>query len=123
MACTATATKSIMKEVVSTLEMHEFVTVSLSRNQPNIMHEVKSRTEPEADFSDLLTTSWEKLIFTPSVIVYCQTLMMCADLFAHFSYEMDHSTEAAKLVDGLSGTKIRLNLIEVPVNIPIDQLT
>ena len=52
------------------------------------MYEVKPRTEPEADFSDLLSTLQEKLVSTPRVIVYCQTLMMCADLFAHFSYEM-----------------------------------
>ena len=70
------------------MEMQEFVTVSLSPNQPNIMYEVKPRTEPEADFSDLLSTLREKLVSTPRVIVYCQTLMMCTDLFAHFSYEM-----------------------------------
>ena len=88
MACTATATKSIMKEVVLSLEMWEFVTVSLSPNRPNIMYEVKPRTEPEADFSDLLSMLREKLVSTPRVIVYCRTLLMCADLFAHFSYEM-----------------------------------
>ena len=53
-----------------------------------MMYEMKRRTEPEADFSDLLSMLWQKLVRTPLVIVYCQTLMMCADLFAHFKYEM-----------------------------------
>ena len=88
MACTATATKSIIKEVASALEMWEFVTVTMSPNRPNIMYEVRPRTEPEFDFSDLLSTLQENLSSTPRVIVYCRTLMMCADLFAHFSYEM-----------------------------------
>ena len=61
-----------MKEVVSTLEMWEFVTVSLSPNRPNMMYEVKPRTEPEGDFSDLLGTLRDKLASTPRVIVYCR---------------------------------------------------
>ena len=77
-----------MKEVVLTLEMQEFITVSLWPNQPTIMYEVKPRTKPEADFSDLHTTLREKLISTPHVTVYCRTLTLCTDLFAHFSYEM-----------------------------------
>ena len=35
MACTATATPSIRKEVASTLEMIEYVTVFMSPNRPN----------------------------------------------------------------------------------------
>ena len=93
---------------MSTFEMQESVTVSLSPNWPNIMYEVTPRSEPEADFSDLLSTIWEKLLSTPHVIVYYQTLMTCADLFAHFSYEIGsdqyYPTESSELSDnGLSG--------------------
>ena len=60
--------KRIIKEVVWTLEMWEFVTVCLSPDQPNIMYEVKIRTEPETDFSDPLSIPREKLVSTPHVI-------------------------------------------------------
>lgn len=91
MACTATATRSVREEIVSTLEMSDPVTVSLSPDRPNIMYLVKRRTDPETDFCDLLSTLGEKLTSTPRVIVYCRTLMMCADLFDHFSYELGSS--------------------------------
>ena len=88
MACTATATLSIREEVVSILEMVEPVIISCSPNRPNIMYEVKKRTDLDTDFAPLLSTLREKLIATARVIVYCRTLGMCADLFDLFSYEM-----------------------------------
>ncbi len=91
MACTATATRSIREEVVRTLEMAHHVTVSLSPNRSNIMYLVKKRTDPDTDFAELLSTLKQSLVQTPRVVVYCRTLMMCADLFSHFSYEMGDS--------------------------------
>ena len=91
MACTATATQNIVKEVVSVLEMSNHVMVSLSPNRPNIKYEVKTRTTLETDFQDLLSTLREKLVSTPRVVVYCRTLIMCADLFDHFTYELGSS--------------------------------
>lgn len=88
MACTATATPSIQEEVVSILEMAEPITVKCSPNRPNIMYEVRKRTDAESDFAVLLSTLREKHITTPRVIVYCNTLQLCADLFDLFSFEM-----------------------------------
>ena len=68
MKCISTATNSIIKEVVLTLEMWEFVTVCLSLDQRNILYEVKTRAEPETDFSDPLSIPREKLVSTPRVI-------------------------------------------------------
>ena len=68
MTCVVTAIKSVMKQVVLTLEMWEFVTVCLSPNRPNIMCEVKTRTGPETDFSDPLGTPRKKLVTTPRAI-------------------------------------------------------
>ena len=56
--------------------MSEVVTVKLSPNRSNIMY-VERRTDLETDFSESL-----------SIVVYCRTLMICADLFSRFSYEM-----------------------------------
>jgi superfamily II DNA helicase RecQ len=55
------------------------------------MYLVKNRSDLETDFSQLLSDLQEKLIGTPRVIVYCNSLMMCADLFSHFNYEMGRS--------------------------------
>lgn len=85
MACTATATRRVVEEVGSILEMVDYVTVSLSPNRPNIMYHVKERTNPDTDFAALLSTLRKKLITTPRVVVYCSTLVMCAALF---SYEL-----------------------------------
>ena len=69
--------------------MIKYDIVSLSLNRQNIMYEVKRRAaDPTLDFAELLSTLQERLISTPRVNVYCRTLMLCADLFTNFSYEM-----------------------------------
>ena len=83
MACTATALKSVCEEVVQSLEMSTCVCVSVSPDRPNI-YEVKHRTDLESDFGDLVCSLQTKLVDTPRVIVYCQSLNTCLDLFAHF---------------------------------------
>ena len=69
MACTATVTRSIQKEIVSTMEMSEVVKGKLSPNRSNIMYVVRRRTDLETDFSESLSILKEKLINTLRVIV------------------------------------------------------
>ena len=86
MDCTATEIRSIHEE--SEFEMSEVVTVKLSPNHSNIMYVERRRTDLETDFSESLSTLKEKQKDTLRVVVYCRTLMICADLFSRFSYEM-----------------------------------
>ena len=51
----------------------------------------RRRTDLETDFSESLSTLKEKHKDTLRVVVYCRTLMICADLFSRFSYEMGKS--------------------------------
>ena len=51
----------------------------------------RRRTELETDFSESLSTLKEKQKDTLRVVVYCRILMICADLFSRFSYEMGKS--------------------------------
>ena len=67
--------------------MSEVVIVKLSPNRSNIMYVERRRTDLETDFSESLSTLKEKQKDTLRVIVYCRTLMICADLFSRFSYE------------------------------------
>ena len=69
--------------------MSEVVTVKLSPNHSNIMYVERRRTDLETDFSESLSTLKEKQIDTLRVVVYCRTLMICANLFSRFSYEME----------------------------------
>ena len=46
----------------------------------------------DTDFFDLLRTLLEMLNKTPRVVVYCRTLNMCSDLFAHFYYDLGASS-------------------------------
>ena len=71
--------------------MSEVITVKLSPNRSNIMYVESRRTDLETDFSDSLSILKEKQKDTLRVIVYCRTLMICADLFSRFSYEMGKS--------------------------------
>ena len=71
--------------------MSEVVVVMLSPNRSNIMYVERRRTDLETDFSESLSTLKEKLKDTLRVVVYCRTLMICADLFSRFSYEMGKS--------------------------------
>ena len=71
--------------------MSEVVTVKLSPNRSNIMYVERRKIDLETDFSESLSTLKEKYKNTPRVVVYCRTLMICADLFSCFSNEMGKS--------------------------------
>ena len=92
MACTATASKSVKKDVIESLEMTDCVEVAASPDRPNIYYEVKLRSDVDTDFLPLISTLREKSVHTPRVLVYCQSLDMCADLYAHFHYELGEAS-------------------------------
>lgn len=86
MACTATASRSVRKDIIEKLEMTNCVHVSASPDRPNIFYGVVARTDIENDFHELISSLQQHLINTPRVIVYCQSLNMCSDLYAHFHF-------------------------------------
>ena len=88
MALTATATKSDKAEVLSSLEMRGCIEVSASPDRPNIFYQVKRRTRLEDDLEQVLTSLRTENITAPRVLVYCRSLDMCSDLFAHYQYEL-----------------------------------
>ena len=55
------------------------------------MYVERRRTDLETDFAESLSTLKENHKDTLRVFVYCRTLMICADLFSRFSYEMGKS--------------------------------
>lgn len=61
---------------------------SLSPERPNIFYEVRARTTIDSDLSWLLSSLRENLQLTPRVIVYCQSLDMCSELYAYFHFKL-----------------------------------
>ena len=51
-----------------------------------------NRTDMESDFSELVETLREKCIVAPRVLVYCQSLDMCAELYAHFHHNLQEAS-------------------------------
>lgn len=88
MACTATASKSVKEEVIDILEMAGCAQVQASPDCPNIFYVVKRRDDVETDFLPLITTLREELVRTSRVLIYCQSLDMCSDIYADFHYEL-----------------------------------
>ena len=88
MACTATATKNDKVELLESLEMRGYVEVSASPDRPNIFYKVKTRSDFETDLDHVLSSLKSKSISAPRVLVYCKSIDMCADLYAHFHYEL-----------------------------------
>lgn len=88
LACTATATKSIREEVMKSLDMYDCDFVFTSPDRPNIFYEVRPRTEIELDMKPFVCSLKNHLVRAPRIIVYCQSLNLCADLYAHFMDEL-----------------------------------
>lgn len=87
-ALTATATLAIRHDVLVKLEMSESKLVYVSPNRSNIYFEVRPRTNIEADMAPLLHDLQTNKQKAKRVLVYCRSLNTCADLYAHFCYEL-----------------------------------
>ena len=96
-ACTATATRSIKQEVISSLEMYDCESVVTSPDRSNIYYEVHPRTDIGGDLHFLLDYLKRLRNQAPRAIVYCCSLNTCADLYAYFHFELG---EKAYFPDG-----------------------
>lgn len=88
LAATATVTKRMRDYVVLKLGMAGCCMVSESPNKPNICYEVVHKTSIEEDFEFAVTDLLNNNIKAQRVIVYCQSLNMCASLYEHFKYTL-----------------------------------
>ena len=85
LAATATVTKVMRKEIVKVLEINGCAVVSVFPNKPNISYSVKRHSGSiDEDLGFLTADLLSNNIKVKRVIVYCQSLDMCANLFIHF---------------------------------------
>ena len=66
--------------------------ISTSPDRPNIYYEVRPRTEIDTDMKTIICSLKEHKNKAPHVVVYCRTLDICADLYAHFHYELGNDS-------------------------------
>ena len=88
LASTATVTDIMRKDVIEKLDMDGCKIVSVSPNKPNIFYSVSRRSCIEDDVSFIIDDLAANSIKARRVIVYCRSLDMCADLYAHFLYTL-----------------------------------
>ena len=85
MALTATVT---YEDIIDRLDMQGCAIISASPNRPNIFYSVHQRTSLENDLVPIIDDVRENGIKAGRVIIYCRSLNMCADLYAHFLYTL-----------------------------------
>ena len=72
--------------------MVDYEYVYTSPDQRNIFYEVHQRSDIETDMKLVLSSLRDHQNRAPRVIVYCRTMNMCADLYAHFHFELGDSS-------------------------------
>ena len=85
---TATVNTVMRKEIMSKLDMNGCAFVHMSPDRHNICYSVKPRNDIDTDLVHILDDLRINAIKATRVIIYCQSLNLCADLYAHFLYEL-----------------------------------
>ncbi len=83
-ALTATVTDVVLLSVIKSLNMIDCCVISESPNRPNIMYSVHRSSNLEEDFASVVEDLAKNSVKAKRLIVYCRSLDMCANLYAHF---------------------------------------
>jgi len=84
MALTATATRSLQREVVKSLGKIDPIVVTISPDKPNIIFTVSYCTTLEEAFILLMEQLEAKYTHMDRVLIYCQRQDECAQLYPLF---------------------------------------
>lgn len=92
LAATATVTRAVRDDVINKLDMRGCEIVCVSPDRPNTYYDVRPRTTMEADLQHLVGHLRTYGSRAERVIVYCQSLDMCADLYEYFHCSLGDSS-------------------------------
>ena len=86
LATTATVTTAMRDDIIEKLDMAVCCVLTKSPNKPNISCEVVRKNTIEEDFNchSVVRDVAENKIKAQRVVVYSQSLVMCASLYTHF---------------------------------------
>ena len=87
-AVTATVSTTTRKDIIKKLDMNGCTFIYASPDRPNICYSVKLRTNLSTDLAYVVHDLKSNSVKARRVIIYCKSLNMCADLYAHFLYEL-----------------------------------
>ena len=88
LAVTATVNTIMRRDIMCKLDMKGCEFIYTSPDRPNIFYSVKQRTTISTDVVHIVDDLRNNSITATRVIIYCKSLNMCADLYAHFLYEL-----------------------------------
>ena len=83
MCLTATASKSLQRDITSILGMKNPKTIAISPSKPNILYVVKKYDSPREAFSNLVNGLQKLRVTFPRTIIYCQRMSDCGLLYRH----------------------------------------
>lgn len=88
-AVAATVNAATRKDIIQKLDMDGCTFIYASPDRPNILcYSVKLRTNITTDLTHVLDDLKTNSIKAMRVIIYCKSLNMCGDLYAHFLCEL-----------------------------------
>ena len=94
LAATATVTDAMRRDVIDKLDMSGCEIVFVSPNKPNIFYCVQRRSEKlEDDVSFIVDDLAANSITAKRAIIYCRSLDMCSNLYAHFLYTLEDANK------------------------------
>ena len=86
--------------------MNEYEFVCCSPDRPNIFYEVFPRTDIENDLQHVVESLKELKNTAPRMLVYCRSLDMCANLYAHFHFELGDNSYYPPQSDKISDNRL-----------------
>ena len=89
---TATVTVRMREYIIEKLDMGGCFIVYESPNKPNICYEVTLKKTIEEDFECIIRDVAANKVKAQRVVVYCQSLDMCASLYAHFLHVLQDAS-------------------------------
>ncbi|CAC5356293.1 recQ [Mytilus coruscus] len=94
-ALTATSTKSMHSEILKKLQMNPNVTKTISKlpERSNITYSLKKSSKSVHELEWLLKDLKTNSVKTKKTVIYCRSILSCADLFEYFVSGIEHNRD------------------------------
>ena len=94
--------------------------IHTSPDRPNLIYDVRIRTDIETDMQPIVNILRKYLINMLRMIVYCQSLNSCADLYAHFHHELQEIYIIPMVQNPSVITAFLLCFMQIPLKVTVN---